>query len=540
MVGPYEIVAEIGAGGYATVYEAADASERVALKVVHVEYHRDKRAGERALIEIDSLRRIDHPNVVRYVGSGLAGNEIWLAMELLEGKSLFQLLSARGQLPMEEALDIARQICAGLGVAHSLSINHRDIKPSNIFVTKEGIAKIIDFGIARQAAVSLGTTNVIGTPLYLSPDYLRKGPGSADPRHDLYALCLVTWQCIVGRHPFIRETDHTPSLGALVDRVMRETVTPLSELIPGCPERIDRCIARGLEKHIGAGWQSAAELEAELAAGVQLLRRMGERRDPQLEAKMRAVMGSTPTPTEAASPAPTAPSAAPTVRAAPVVQSAAPASPAPVDVTPHGTVVMGQPVPAQVLAHACVQQKAAAPGQAGPAPDAGLAPAAAPLAEALETGAATRQYLDEIEARGGAAESQRVVQDRARHPVSRSARPLEPIAQQARSAPVGRHPAAASGSGARSPRARGSIPQGAVPLGALVLLPACAGALYQLDLSSQWGIISFRLAVGVLLVAMLSFALLVWKRRVASGSKMTVSCLLLLVAEAVVAWSWTL
>ena len=516
MVGPYEIVAEIGAGGYATVYEAADASERVALKVVHVEYHKDKRAGERALIEIDSLRRIDHPNVVRYIGSGLTGNDIWLAMELLAGKSLFQLLSARSQLPMEEALDIARQSCAGLGVAHRLGINHRDIKPSNIFVTEGGIAKIIDFGIARQAAVSLGTTNVIGTPLYLAPAALRKGPGSSDPRHDLYAICLVIWQCIVGRHPHIRETDHTPSLGALVDRVMHEVVAPLSEMVPGCPERVSRCIARGLEKHIRAGWQSAAALEAELAGCVQLLRRMGERRDPQLEAKLREVMGSSPPPNEAA-------------------------SPAPVGVTPHGTFVMGQPVPEEALAHARAQQKAqqkaapaGAPEQAGLTRDAGLAPTADPLEEALETGAATRQYLDVIEAWRGAGESERVDQDRALQPVSRPDRSAEAIPEHARPAPARRHPPAASGSGARPPRELGSA-----PLGALVLLPACAGALYRLDLSYGWGIISFRLALGVLLLAMLSFGLLVWQRRVASGSKMTVSCLLLLVAQAIVAWSWT-
>ncbi len=536
MVGPYEIVAEIGAGGYATVYEAADANERVALKVVHVEYHKDKRAGERALIEIDSLRRIDHPNVVRYVGSGLAGNDIWLAMELLEGKSLFQLLSVRSQLPLEEALDLARQVCAGLGVAHRLGINHRDIKPSNIFVTEGGIAKIIDFGIARQAAVSLGTTNVIGTPLYLSPDYLKKGPRSADPRHDLYALCLVAWQCIVGRHPFIRETEYTPSFAVLVDRVMRETVTPLSELVPGCPERVDRCIARGLEKHIRAGWQSAAELESELAAGVQLLRRMGERRDPQLEAKLREVMGSTP-PTEAASPTAPSEAASPT----PPAQNAALASPAPVGVTPHGTLVLGQPVPEQALARARAPQQApqkaapaGAPGQAGPTPDAGLAPAAVALDEALETGAATRQYLDEIEARGGAAEPPRLAPDRALQPGSRPARSPEPIAEQARPAPARRHPGAAPRGGARSPRALGLV-----PLGTLVLLPACAGALYQLDRSYQWGILSFRLALGVLLLAMLSLALLVWQQRVAARSIVTVSCLLLLVAEAVVAWSWT-
>ncbi|MEZ4445934.1 MAG: serine/threonine-protein kinase [Polyangiaceae bacterium] len=292
MCGPYEIVQRIGRGGYGEVYEAIDASDqRVALKVVRIAHERDRRAAERQLLETRVLKQLDHVNVVGYRNAGITDDVVWLAMELLEGKTLHQVLRAETRLPLSRGLRIARQVCTALVQAHGVGVVHRDIKPGNIFILPGHVVKLLDFGIAKVEHVSLGTTQAVGTPLYMSPDYLRRGPDAeADPRWDLYALAMVTYQCIAGHHPFVREGDDQPSLGTIVARHMNAAVPPLHEVMPGCPERVSAAIARGLEKKVKAGWQTAADFEAELVACCQLVRELGERPDERLEARMRALM----------------------------------------------------------------------------------------------------------------------------------------------------------------------------------------------------------------------------------------------------------
>ena len=200
----YRIGAEIGHGGMAIVYQAQDLelSEFVALKVFRP-MPQDAGGIARFRQELKVSRRLIHPNITRLYDIGVHGGQRYISMELLVGYSIERLCGTRW--PVRRGIDCLLQVCEGLAAAHAQGVIHRDIKPGNLFLTREGIAKIMDFGIARERAAP-GVTQagmIIGTPEYLSPEQI--SGAEAGDASDLYALGVVAYEMFTGRKPFVHD-----------------------------------------------------------------------------------------------------------------------------------------------------------------------------------------------------------------------------------------------------------------------------------------------------------------------------------------------
>ena len=203
-VSHYRITRELGAGGMGVVYEAVDTKldRTVALKFLPPESTRDPDAKARFVHEAKAASAIDHPNVCNiYEIDETEDGQLFLAMACYEGETLKDRI-ARGPLPIDEALDITRQVAEGLTEAHAREIVHRDIKPANIFITDDGLVKILDFGLAKLAGQTLltktGTT--LGTAIYMSPEQARGDV--TDHRTDLWCLGVVMYEMVTGQVPF--------------------------------------------------------------------------------------------------------------------------------------------------------------------------------------------------------------------------------------------------------------------------------------------------------------------------------------------------
>jgi eukaryotic-like serine/threonine-protein kinase len=203
--GRYEIVSPVGKGGMSRVYKAYDRvlSEPVAIKVLRAELAWEAEMRQRFLHEIRLARRVSHPNVCRIHEYGEDGPVRYISMELVDGVNLKDVLRSRG-LSTEEAFELALQMSAGLHAVHQHGIIHRDTKASNIMVDRQGVTKLMDFGIAKQAELDTGgfTTpgQVLGTPEYMSPEHARGG--KIDFRSDIYALGCVVFEIFTGQAPF--------------------------------------------------------------------------------------------------------------------------------------------------------------------------------------------------------------------------------------------------------------------------------------------------------------------------------------------------
>ena len=256
----YRVEAEIGRGGMATVYRAHDLelAEDVALKVFRPGPH-DEEGIARFRRELKVSRRLVHPNVTRLYDIGLHDGQRYISMELLVGQSLDQLEGS--PWPVRPALDCLIQVADGLQAAHEAGVIHRDIKPGNLFLTGEGVAKIMDFGIARERAVP-GVTQagmVVGTPEYLSPEQIR-GTGATETS-DLYALGVVAYEMFTGRKPFVHE-DLMPLLQM---HLLQDPMPPVQHR-PGLPEGVQAMILRLMRKQPSERFPSARALGEALTA----------------------------------------------------------------------------------------------------------------------------------------------------------------------------------------------------------------------------------------------------------------------------------
>ena len=217
-LGPYEIIAPLGAGGMGEVYRARDTrlGREVAIKVLPPQFADGVERVQRFEREARAASALNHPNIVTIYEVGAAGSLHWIAMEYLPGRDLREMLRT-GPLPLSEALRIATQVAAGLAVAHAAGIVHRDLKPANIAVTREGLAKILDFGLARLADVHGGAGapsdptretlatlpgTAMGTPGFMAPEQARGEPAQA--ASDQFAFGCVLHALLVGRSPFER------------------------------------------------------------------------------------------------------------------------------------------------------------------------------------------------------------------------------------------------------------------------------------------------------------------------------------------------
>jgi serine/threonine-protein kinase len=262
LAGRYRIVSLLGRGGMGKVYRADDLKlgQAVALKFLPERLRREPAYLRRLLEEARLARQVSHPNVCRVYDVGEADGRHFLSMEHVDGEDLASLLQRIGRLPWEKALDVARQLCAGLAAAHALGILHRDLKPANVMLDGKGRVRITDFGLAITAErVDEGEVGA-GTPAYMAPEQLEGQPASA--RSDVYALGLVMYQLFTGRRAF--EASTVEEL-----RRVQEESTPTSPgmFVEGLDPAVERAILRCLERDPALRPASARAVAAALPGG---------------------------------------------------------------------------------------------------------------------------------------------------------------------------------------------------------------------------------------------------------------------------------
>jgi len=266
IVSHYNILEEIGAGGMGVVYKAYDTKlgRLVALKFLPPHLSHDNELKRRLSDEARAASALDHPNIVviHDIDETPAG-DVFIAMAFHEGVTLRQRIGA--ELPVKESLQIARQIASGLAKAHENGIIHRDIKPSNVMVAKDGIARIIDFGLAKSSNVTAtmeGSTR--GTPLYMSPE--QASGNTVDFRTDLWSLGAVLYEMLAGKPPFRGETQLQ-----VLHAVVYDDPPGLREVRPGLAAEIETIVVQALQKDPSKRYQTAAEMVNDLSAALVAL-----------------------------------------------------------------------------------------------------------------------------------------------------------------------------------------------------------------------------------------------------------------------------
>jgi serine/threonine protein kinase len=269
-LGPYQIVGKLGEGGMGDVYRAHDArlGRDVALKVLPADVTADPERLARFRREARAVAALNHPHIVTIFSIEEEHGVPFMTMELVEGRSLDQIL-AEGGLPLDRFFDIGIALADALSAAHRKGIVHRDVKPANVMVTGDGVVKVLDFGLAReteahdgsgQDATSLGLTQagiIVGTVPYMSPEQIEAK--AVDHRSDIFSLGVVLYEMATGTRPF--GGDSSP---ALMSSILKDRPRPLSELRTDVPEGVWRLTARCLEKAPADRVQSAQEIHVDL------------------------------------------------------------------------------------------------------------------------------------------------------------------------------------------------------------------------------------------------------------------------------------
>src|SRR6266542_112322 len=259
--GRYRIVRKLGTGGMANVYLAEDEvlGRRVAIKILNDRHAGDDQFVERFRREAKNAASLSHPNIVSIYDRGEAEGTYYIAMEYLDGRSLKELIVARGPAPIHLAVDYARQILAALRFAHRHGIVHRDIKPHNVLVDGEGRLKVTDFGIARAGASQMTEVgSIIGTAQYLSPEQAKGAP--VDQTSDLYSVGVVLYELLTGTVPFNGDTPVEIAI-----KHLSQVPRPPSELRSQVPHDLDSVVLRALAKDSSERYQSAEEMAADLS-----------------------------------------------------------------------------------------------------------------------------------------------------------------------------------------------------------------------------------------------------------------------------------
>ncbi|MCU1306765.1 MAG: hypothetical protein JWN45_1460 [Acidobacteriaceae bacterium] len=274
-LGPYEVIAPLGAGGMGEVYRARDTrlNREVAIKVLPAAFASDADRLKRFEQEASATSALNHPNILTIYDIGTHGGAPYIVAELLEGEELVEVL-VNVALPSRKAIDYARQIVAGLDAAHEKGIVHRDLKPANLFITKDGRVKILDFGLAKLkpsalAAVAdsegptmMPVTNpgvVLGTVGYMSPEQVRGQ--AADHRSDIFSFGVVLYEMLTGRKPFAGD-----SAVELMNAILKDDVPELNDNDAKISPALEKIMRRCLEKKAEHRFHSAHDLGFALEA----------------------------------------------------------------------------------------------------------------------------------------------------------------------------------------------------------------------------------------------------------------------------------
>jgi eukaryotic-like serine/threonine-protein kinase len=276
-IGPYTITRELGRGGMGVVYLARDARlERdVAIKALPEELAQDPVRLERFEREARTMASLNHPNVAGIHGVEEQDGSRYLVLEFVEGESLADRLD-RGPIPVDEAIDLAIQIASGIEAAHEAGVIHRDLKPANIMITPDGVAKVLDFGLARadegQSSTGMGGVEptipqhsptiagaILGTAAYMSPEQARGR--RVDKRTDIWAFGVVLYEMLVGASPFQGETA-TDSIGAVLHKDI-----DLSKLPNGTTSNVHHVLTRCLERDKSKRFRDIGDVRIELEHG---------------------------------------------------------------------------------------------------------------------------------------------------------------------------------------------------------------------------------------------------------------------------------
>jgi len=256
----YEILTQVGIGGTGIVYKVRDleTGEIIALKVLKPGIASDQEMQQNLRKEVCLARKVTHKNVCRIYDFNRSNGLACLSMEFVEGENLLSKLRHVGSLPIDESLEIARQICAGLREAHAQGIVHRDLKPANIMVDRSGVVKIMDFGIARLSQGNSQMTGTIaGTPAYMAPEQVELKP--MGPRTDIYSVGLLLYEMITGSPAFVGDTPIAIAL-----KQIREFPRRPCEIVSTLPASTEAVILKCLRKSPAKRFQSVDELYAAL------------------------------------------------------------------------------------------------------------------------------------------------------------------------------------------------------------------------------------------------------------------------------------
>lgn len=282
----YTVESFLGAGASGQVYAVRHrfTDDRFALKVAHLADRASAKKVARSLVEGRATYGLRHQNVVRVVDLACEDDGmVWQLMELLDGKTIAELLARSGRMSPFYAIDVALEVACGLQAAHEQRIIHRDVQPSNIFITTAGVVKVLDFGLAKVGSVNLQTTlteQTMGSAGYMSPEHGRQETPTA--QFDVYSLGIVLWQMLAGQHPF---EDARHSVALLVMKHMKEDPASLAVAagLPAyCDEVIRGATAKDQAKRYDGMWtfrRALVDLRERLAA------------DPAAAARVRDVPG---------------------------------------------------------------------------------------------------------------------------------------------------------------------------------------------------------------------------------------------------------
>ena len=262
----YEIIEKIGNGGMAVVYKAKChvLNRYVAVKVLKEEFTTDEEFIRRFNVEAQSAAWLTHPNIVSVYDVGHEDGIYYIVMELIQGKTLKQIIQEDGALPWKWSINIVTQMASALEAAHKNNIIHRDIKPHNIIITEDGDAKVTDFGIAK--AVSNSTITAFGTTIgsvhYFSPEHAKGG--FTDAKSDIYSLGVVMYEMLTARVPFDADTPVSIAL-----KHMQEKPIDATKLNPSIPFAVNQIIVKAMQKEPSARYLSATEMLKDLSMALK-------------------------------------------------------------------------------------------------------------------------------------------------------------------------------------------------------------------------------------------------------------------------------